>query len=172
VIAHLIHHYYSQSGDLFDATRRTVAELRGAYAIGVVALASPDLICCARMGCPLLIGRGEGENYFASDVSAILSQTRRVVYLDEGDVAAVSRAGIHIVDRDGQTVERPERISAVAADAIELGPYDHYMQKEIHEQPRAAADTLEGVIDAGIKSELFGAEAAAMFDQKIGRAHV
>jgi glucosamine--fructose-6-phosphate aminotransferase (isomerizing) len=165
VIAHLVHHYYSQDHDLFAATRKTVAELRGAYAIGVVALASPDLVCCARMGCPLLIGRGEGENFFASDVSAILSETRRVVYLDEGDVAAVSRDGIHIVDRAGNPVDRPERLSEVSADAIELGPYDHYMQKEIHEQPRATADTLEGVIDAGIDPALFGAEAAAVFDQ-------
>jgi glucosamine--fructose-6-phosphate aminotransferase (isomerizing) len=163
VIAHLIHHYFSQDRDLFAATRRAVAELHGAYAIGVVALESPDLVCCARMGCPLLIGRGEGENFFASDVSALLSETRRVVYLDEGDVAAVTRDGVRIVDRDGHTVERAERLSEVAADAIELGPYDHYMQKEIHEQPRATADTLEGVIDAGIEPSLFGAEAEAVF---------
>ncbi|MDD5365930.1 MAG: glutamine--fructose-6-phosphate transaminase (isomerizing) [Gallionellaceae bacterium] len=165
VIAHLVHHFYSQSGDLLEATRKAVAELRGAYAIGVVALASPDLVCCARMGCPLLIGRGEGENFFASDVSALLSETRRVIYLDEGDVAAVTRDGVHIVDRDGQPVEREERLSAVSADAIELGPYDHYMQKEIHEQPRATADTLEGVIDAGIDPALFGAGAGAVFEQ-------
>ncbi|NTV96082.1 MAG: glutamine--fructose-6-phosphate transaminase (isomerizing) [Thiobacillus sp.] len=163
VIAHLVHHYYSQDHDLLTATRKAVAELKGAYAIGVVALASPDMVCCARMGCPLLIGRGEGENYFASDVSAILSETRRVIYLDEGDVAAVSRDGVRIVDRDGQPVERAERLSEVAADAIELGPYDHYMQKEIHEQPRATADTLQGVIEAGVTPELFGAEAADVF---------
>jgi glucosamine--fructose-6-phosphate aminotransferase (isomerizing) len=165
VIAHLIHHYFSQSRDLFAATRQAVAELHGAYAIGVVALESPDLVCCARMGCPLLIGRGEGENFFASDVSALITETRRVIYLDEGDVAAVSRAGVSIVDKDGRAVARAERLSAVAADAIELGPYDHYMQKEIHEQPRATADTLEGVIDAGIDASLFGAEAKAVFDR-------
>ena len=165
VIAHLVHYYFSQSGDLLEATRKTVAELRGAYAIGVVAQAVPDLLCCARMGCPLLIGRGEGENFFASDVSALLSETRRVVYLDEGDVAAVSREGVHIVDRDGHPVVREERLSEVSADAIELGPYDHYMQKEIHEQPRATADTLEGVIDAGVDPVLFGAEAATVFGQ-------
>jgi glucosamine--fructose-6-phosphate aminotransferase (isomerizing) len=163
VIAHLVHHYYSQSHDLLDATRKTVAELHGAYAIGVVAMDSPDLVCCARMGCPLLIGRGDGENFFASDVSALLSETRRVVYLDEGDVAAVTRDGVNIFDRDGQPAERAERLSEVSADAIELGPYDHYMQKEIHEQPRATADTLEGVIDAGIDASLFGADAAATF---------
>ncbi|NCS65936.1 MAG: glutamine--fructose-6-phosphate transaminase (isomerizing) [Hydrogenophilales bacterium CG03_land_8_20_14_0_80_62_28] len=163
VIAHLIDYHLTQSGDLFEATRHAVAELQGAYAIGVVAVDSPDYICCARMGCPLLIGLGEGENYFASDVSALLSQTRRVIYLDDGDVAAVSRNGVHIVDRNGSAVERPERLSAVSADAIELGPYDHYMQKEIHEQPRALANTLEGVVDGGINARLFGAEAEAVF---------
>ncbi len=165
VIAHLVHYYYSQSHDLVWATRKTVAELHGAYAIGVIALASPDLICCARMGCPLLIGRGDGENFFASDVSALLSETRRVVYLDEGDVAAVTRDGVSITDRDGHAVPRVERLSEVSADAIELGPYDHYMQKEIHEQPRATADTLEGVIDGGIRPELFGAGAETTFEQ-------
>ncbi len=165
VIAHLIHHYYSQERDLLKATRKAVAELHGAYAIGVAALDSPDLMCCARMGCPLLIGRGEGENFFASDVSALLSETRRVVYLDEGDVAAISRDGIRVVDRAGNEVVRPECLSEVSADAIDLGSFEHYMQKEIHEQPRATADTLEGVIDAGIDASLFGDEAAAVFKQ-------
>jgi glucosamine--fructose-6-phosphate aminotransferase (isomerizing) len=163
VIAHLVHHYLAQSGDLFEATRSTVAELQGAYAIGVVAIDSPDLLCCARMGCPLLIGLGEGENYFASDVSALLAETRRVVYLEEGDVAAVTRAGVSIVDREGRPVQREERISEVSADAIDLGPYDHYMQKEIHEQPRAVSDTLEGVIDGGVTPTLFGKAAEAVF---------
>ena len=163
VIAHLIHHYYAQSGDLFDATRRAAAELDGAYAIGVVSQRSPDAICCARMGCPLLIGLGENENFFASDVSALLSVTRNVIYLDDGDVAAVTREGVSIVDRDGNAAERPARISEVSADAIDLGPYDHYMQKEIHEQPRAVSDTLEGIIAAGASTELFGQDAAAVF---------
>lgn len=163
VIAHLLEHYLNHTGDLFEATRKTVAELQGAYAIGVIALSSPDMICCARMGCPLLIGLGEGENYFASDVSAILSETRRVIYLEEGDVAAVARGSVQIVDRDGQRVQREERLSEVSADAIELGPYAHYMQKEIHEQPRAISDTLEGLIDAGVTPELFGPEAEAVF---------
>jgi glucosamine--fructose-6-phosphate aminotransferase (isomerizing) len=165
VIAHLIHHYFQQDRDLFLATRHAIADLHGAYAIGVVALASPDQVVCARMGCPLLIGVGAGENFFASDVSALISETRRVIYLDEGDVAGVSRDGVRIVDREGRAVERPERLSEVAADAIELGPYDHYMQKEIHEQPRATADTLEGIIDAGVGPVLFGVEAEAVFKE-------
>ncbi|OGI37383.1 MAG: glutamine--fructose-6-phosphate aminotransferase [Candidatus Muproteobacteria bacterium RBG_16_64_10] len=163
VIAHLIHHYFTASGDLFDATRRAVAELHGAYAIGVVALKSPDLMCCARMGCPLLIGRGDHGNYFASDVSALLPVTRRVIYLDEGDVAAVTREGVTVVDRDGQPAVRPERISEATDDAVELGPYRHYMQKEIHEQPRAITDTLEAVVNAGVSPALFGDGAEAVF---------
>ncbi|MEK6551464.1 MAG: isomerizing glutamine--fructose-6-phosphate transaminase, partial [Pseudomonadota bacterium] len=162
VIAHLIHHYFSQSGDLFTATRKAVAELHGAYAIGVVALKSPDLMCCARMGCPLLIGRADHGNYFASDVSALLPVTRRVIYLDEGDVAAVTRAGVTVVDRDGKPAQRPERISEASDDAVELGPYRHYMQKEIHEQPRAITDTLEAVINAGVSPALFGEDAEAV----------
>jgi len=163
VIAHLIHHYFSQSNDLFDATRRSVRELTGAFAIGVVAQNSPDVICCARMGCPLLIGLGDGENFFASDVSALIKETRRIVYLDEGDVAAVRSDGVTIVDRLGNPVQRAERLSEVSADAIDLGPYQHYMQKEIHEQPRAVSDTLEGIIAAGADPELFGADAAGVF---------
>jgi glucosamine--fructose-6-phosphate aminotransferase (isomerizing) len=163
VIAHLIHHYYTRSNDLFDATRRAVAELTGAYAIGVVSQHDPSRICCARMGCPLLIGVGQGENFFASDVSALLAVTRNVIYLDDGDVAAVAGDGISIVDRNGNAAQRPVRISEVSADAIDLGPYAHYMQKEIHEQPRAISDTLEGIIADGASTELFGKDAAGIF---------
>lgn len=162
VIAHLIHYYYNQSHDLFAATRLAVKELEGAYAIGVVALADPDTLCCARKGCPLLIGVGKTENYFASDVSALLSVTRQVMYLEEGEVAKVTRQGITIVDRDGQAVTREVRTSEVTADSIDLGPYQHYMQKEIHEQPRAISDTLERVLAEGIHPALFGAEAQAV----------
>jgi glucosamine--fructose-6-phosphate aminotransferase (isomerizing) len=163
VIAHLVHHYFQQDGDLFQAVRHTVAELRGAYAIGVVAVKAPDVVCCARFGCPLLIGLGEHENFFASDVSAIISQTRRVIYLEEGDIARVTRDAVTVVDRDGNTVQREERVSAVSADAIDLGPYRHYMQKEIHEQPKAVTDTMEAVISEGIRPEHFGAAAEETF---------
>jgi glucosamine--fructose-6-phosphate aminotransferase (isomerizing) len=165
VIAHLIHHYLDESADLFAATRRAIAELTGAYAIGVVSQREPSTICCARKGCPLLIGVGEGANYFASDVSALLSVTRQVIYLEDGDVAAVTQTGVTIVDRHGEPAERKVRQSEVTAEAIDLGLYDHYMQKEIHEQPRAIADTLEGVIDGGIQADLFGADASRVFDE-------
>ncbi len=162
VIAHLVHHYYTTAPDLFSAVRATVAELHGAYAIGVIARNSPNIVCCARMGCPLLIGIGEGENFFASDVSALLSVTRRVIYLEEGDVAAVTCSRVTIVDRSGHEVSRPVRVSEASADAVDLGPYSHYMQKEIHEQPRALSDTLEAVINEGVHPGLLGENAQAV----------
>jgi glutamine---fructose-6-phosphate transaminase (isomerizing) len=164
VIAHLVHHYYKATGDLFAGTQKAVADLRGAYAIGVVALHDPDTVTGARMGCPLVVGLGEGENFLASDVSAIVSETRRVVYLEDGDVVAIRRGGVQIVDRAGSATVRPERRSELDADAVDLGPYSHYMQKEIHEQPRAVSDTLEAVIDGGIDIDgLFGDGAAQAF---------
>jgi glucosamine--fructose-6-phosphate aminotransferase (isomerizing) len=164
VVAHLIHHYFQASNDLFLATRKAVADLHGAYALGVVALDDRDTMTGARMGCPLVVGLGEGENFLASDVSALIAETRRVIYLEDGDVVALHRGGVQVVDREGVDVARPVHISDLSADAVDLGPYRHYMQKEIHEQPRAVADTLEGVIDAGVDIEgLFGAGAAAVF---------
>jgi glucosamine--fructose-6-phosphate aminotransferase (isomerizing) len=165
VIAHLVHHHLGDTGDLFAAVRKTVAELKGAYAIGVISLKNPDLVCCARMGCPLLIGLGEGENFFASDVSAIISVTRRIVYLEEGDVAAVTRDAVTIVDTAGQPVTRAVRLSEMSADAVELGPYRHFMQKEIHEQPRALADTIEAAVTQGITPTLFGADAESVLQE-------
>ncbi len=164
VIAHLVHHYFKATGDLFEATRKAAADLHGAYAIGVVALADPDTMTGARMGCPLVVGLGDGENFLASDVSALIAETRRVVYLEDGDVVALHRSGVRIVDREGRDAARPVHISDLSADAVDLGPYQHYMQKEIHEQPRAVSDTLEGVIDSGVDAEaLFGAGATQVF---------
>ncbi|HZZ92611.1 MAG TPA: glutamine--fructose-6-phosphate transaminase (isomerizing) [Usitatibacter sp.] len=158
VIAHLIHHYFHESRDLFLATRRAAADLRGAYAIGVVALSNPDSMTAARMGCPLVLGLGEGENFLASDVSALISETRRVVYLEDGDVVALRRDGVEVVDAAGRPAPRPVHVSELRADDVDLGPYTHYMQKEIHEQPRAVSDTLEAVMDGGVDVEgLFGA---------------
>ncbi len=162
VIAHLVHHHYSMLHDLFSAVRAAVSELHGAFAIGVIALNSPDTVCCARMGCPLLIGLGEGENFFASDVSALISVTRRIIYLEEGDVAAITCGQVTIVDRQGNDVQRPVRLSKASADAVELGPYSHFMQKEIHEQPRALSDTLEAVINEGVHPGLLGESAASV----------
>ncbi|MDD2914504.1 MAG: glutamine--fructose-6-phosphate transaminase (isomerizing) [Gallionella sp.] len=164
VIAHLIHHYFQQSKNLFAATRQAAAELTGAYAIAVISRQAPDRLVCARMGCPLLVGLGEGENFIASDVSALLSATRRVIYLEDGDSAELTREGITLLDRSGNRIERPVHVSDVSLASLELGPYSHFMQKEIHEQPRALTDSIEAVIDSnGFDVELFGAQAAETF---------
>jgi glucosamine--fructose-6-phosphate aminotransferase (isomerizing) len=165
VVAHLIHHYFGTTRDLFAATRKAVADLRGAYALGVVALSQPEVMAGARMGCPLVVGLGEGENFLASDFSALVSQTRRVVYLEDGDVVALRRSGIEVHDREGRPVQRRVHLSELSADAVDLGPYRHYMQKEIHEQPRAISDTLEAIVDAGTVDleGLYGEGASAAF---------
>jgi len=163
VIAHLIHFHFSLSGNLFSAMQQAVRELVGAYAIGALSIKAPEVLVCARMGCPLLIGLGEGENLVASDVSAVLAVTRRVVYLEEGDVAEIGRERVSIVDRDGAPVQRKVHESDASLASMELGTYSHFMQKEIHEQPRALTDTIEGVIAEGFVPGLFGAEAASVF---------
>jgi glutamine---fructose-6-phosphate transaminase (isomerizing) len=166
VIAHLVHYYYQQSHDLFTAVKQAIAELTGAYAISVIALDQPQQMVVARLGCPLLIGLGEGENFVASDVSAVLSATRKVIYLEDGDVATLQTEGVVIVDKSGEIAERKVHMSDVSLASLELGPYSHFMQKEIHEQPRAISDTIEALIDDGaFRSELFGQSAAAVFSQ-------
>ena len=163
VIAHLVHHYFTELGDLLAATQRAVQDLVGAYAIAAFSLKKPEILMCARVGCPLLIGLGDGENFVASDVSAVLSATRRVIYLDEGDVAEVTRERVRIFDRAGHAVERSVHVSDVSLASLELGPYSHFMQKEIHEQPRALTDTIAQVIAEGVSPTLFGENAAQVF---------
>ncbi len=163
VIAHLIHYYFTLHNDLLRATQKAVEELVGAYAIAVVSLKEPNRFICARMGCPLLIGLGEGENFVASDVSAVLSATRRVVYLEEGDVAELTRDSVRIFDKSGRPIERKIHVSEVSLASLELGPYSHFMQKEIHEQPKALFDTIEQVLAEGFIPQLFGEGAEKSF---------
>ncbi|MEP6908649.1 MAG: glutamine--fructose-6-phosphate aminotransferase, partial [Pseudoxanthomonas sp.] len=162
VIAHLMHHYLKQGNDLLAALQCTVKDLTGAYALAVVSRMEPERMVCARMGCPLLVGLGEGENFVASDVSAILQATRRVIFLEEGDTAEVKRSGVRVFDASNTEITRPVHVSDVSLASLELGPYSHFMQKEIHEQPRAIADTIEAVIDGGFTAELFGKNAEAV----------
>src|SRR5688572_2431241 len=129
VIAHLIHSKISAGMDLFLGIRKAIAELVGAYAIAVIAADDPARMVVARMGAPLLLGLGDGENFAASDTSALLQVTRRMIYLEEGDCAEVTLAAVRIVDARGHTVERPLHVSQLTADAMELGKYRHYMQK-------------------------------------------
>lgn len=164
VVAHLIHHYQTQGHDLLAALQHAVKELDGAYAIAVISKRDPDRMVCARMGCPLLIGLGEGENFIASDVSAIVSATRRVIFLEEGDTAEVTRASVRVFDAAGEETQRDVHVSDVSLASLELGPYRHFMQKEIHEQPRAIADTIEAIIDENsFTPALFGKDAEAVF---------
>ena len=162
VIGHLIHHYYAECADLLRATQRAVKDLQGAYAIAVIHKDEPSRLIAARMGCPLLVGLGRGENFIASDVSAVLSATRDVIFLEEGDVADVTLSGVQIYDTDGNAITRPVHQSDVSLASMELGPYSHFMQKEIHEQPRALADTIEPIMAEGFSPTLFGAEAAEL----------
>ena len=161
VIAHLIHHHMAGGNDLLAALQRAVKELHGAYALAVVSQNDPTRMVVARMGCPLLIGLGDGENFVASDVSAIIQATRRVIFLEEGDTAELTRASARVFDANDAEVEREVHVSDVSLASLELGPYRHFMQKEIHEQPRALADTIEGVADLGcFDLQLFGDNAA------------
>lgn len=166
VIAHLIHYYMQQSQSLLEATQHAVKELTGAFAISVIALKYPDEMICARQGCPLLIGVGEGENFIASDVSAVLSATRNVIYMEDGDVAEIRRESVTIYDKAGNVVQRKVHRSDVSLASMELGPYSHFMQKEIHEQPRALTDTIEAAIDDGkFSAALFGDEGEVVLSQ-------
>ncbi len=159
-IAHLVEEALRDEPDLFAAVRRATARLAGAYAIAVIDERDPRRIVVAREGSPLLLGIGEQGVYAASDASALLQTTRRFIYLENGDAAQLTADGLHIVDAAGQAVERPVVVSELSADAVDLGQYRHYMQKEIFEQPAALADTLEMTgLGGRIAPEVLGAEA-------------
>jgi glutamine---fructose-6-phosphate transaminase (isomerizing) len=163
-IAHLLHDKLKTIPDLFDAVRATIAELVGAYAIGVLSETDPNRAIVARKGSPLLLGIGEDGYYAASDTAALLQVTRKVVYLEDGDVAELRLDGYRVTLQDGTPVERAVNISSLSADAVELGKYRHYMQKEIFEQPQALGNTLELIAGGGgISPQLFGADAVGIF---------
>ena len=167
VIAHLIHAYYD--GDLLIAVRKAVAEFHGAYAIAAISTREPGRMVGARAGSPLLVGVGEHDHFLASDATALAQVTQRVVYLEEGDVADVTREKFGIYDAEGVAVSRQEITVKTSGATEELGPYRHFMQKEIFEQPRAIADTLESV--GGIGPELFGPGAEEMLS-KVDAVHI
>jgi glutamine---fructose-6-phosphate transaminase (isomerizing) len=152
VIAHLIESLHN--GDLFEAVQLAVRRLKGAYAIAVMSATEPQRVVGARSGSPLVLGIGINENFIASDAMALAGITSQIVYLHEGDVVDVQDSKVWIVDHEGREVQRQVQTVHAHSGAAELGPYRHFMQKEIFEQPRAIADTLEGV--ERIKPELFG----------------
>src|ERR1700754_853041 len=140
VVAHLVHSLYR--GDLFEAVREAVKQLDGAYAIAVEHKAHPHLVVGARQGSPLVVGIGEGENFLASDALALAGETERFIFLEEGDVCELTLERVRVVSRDGADVAREVRTVAAYGGGVELGPYRHFMQKEIFEQPRAIAHTV------------------------------
>ena len=166
VIAHSVHHEYTTNGhQLFAAVQTACARFHGAYAIAVMAQDKPAELVVARMGCPLLVALGEGETFAASDVSAVVAFTRRIVYLQNGDIAELGSEGIRrLVDRSGQEAKREVHVSELSLTSLELGPYSHFMQKEIHEQPKAIADTAEVFLGGGFEPENFGAKAREVFE--------
>ncbi|HBF49984.1 MAG TPA: glutamine--fructose-6-phosphate transaminase (isomerizing) [Massilia sp.] len=161
VIAHLVDHMYN--GDLFDTVQQAVKRLHGAYAIAVFSREEPHRVVAARQGSPLILGVGEGENFVASDAMALAGTTNQIIYLEEGDVVDLQLSRYWIVDAEGRPVEREVKTVHAHTGAAELGPYRHYMQKEIFEQPRVIGDTLEGV--TGIMPELFGDNAYKVFKE-------
>lgn len=160
VVAHLIARELTSGAELRVALTNVLKRLRGAYALAVIDREAPDRMVGARLGSPLVAGVGLGENFLASDVRALLPVTQRFVYLDEGDVVEVTRESVTVYDRNGELADRPVKTSALSEDAADRGEYRHYMQKEIHEQPVAVANTLEGRISDGkILEAGFGADA-------------
>jgi len=169
VVAHLIHQNLKAGGDLYQAVKKTVAALEGAYALAVMSQSDPDKLVIAREGGPVVIGLGIGENFVASDVAALLPVTRSFMFLEEGDIGVVELQKVTVYDVDGKVVERPVKESELTADAAERGKFRHYMQKEIHEQARAVAHTLEDRIANGkVLDAAFGPKANAVLDKVRG----
>ena len=158
-VAHLVSHLYD--GDLLHTVQKAVKRLTGAFAIAVFCKDEPHRVVGARLGCPLIVGIGKDENFLASDAMALAGTTDQIIYLEEGDVVDIQRSFVAITDSNDVAVERKVHTVNAYSGSIELGPYRHYMQKEIFEQPRAITDTLEGVV--GFDPDLFGADAGAIF---------
>lgn len=166
VIAHQIVLYLDQGSTLFQAVQKTVSDLKGAYALGVIDRTNENTMIAARKGSPLVVGLGDNENFIASDVQALLKETQRFIYLENGDIAEITCDKISIFDQDGEFVEREIKSSKLSSAAAEKGEYPHYMLKEIYEQPQAIADTLEGrLLNGRVLDEILGPNAKAILDK-------
>ncbi|MBI4695608.1 MAG: glutamine--fructose-6-phosphate transaminase (isomerizing) [Gammaproteobacteria bacterium] len=166
VAVNLVHQFLEEGLDLLAAVQAVAKELTGAFALGVISNDEPGRLIATRRGSPLVIGLGIGENFIASDVFALLPVTQRFIFLEDGDVADISRQAIVIYDADGRVVQRPESISKLTADAAEKSGYRHFMLKEIFTQPRAISETLEGRIENGrVCEDIFGARASEVLDR-------
>ncbi|NNC77597.1 MAG: glutamine--fructose-6-phosphate transaminase (isomerizing) [Woeseiaceae bacterium] len=172
VAAHLIHHYLDQGMDLVEAVGKAVERFQGAYALLVIDAEDPDRIVVSRVASPLVIGLGDGENFVASGVPALLPVTQRFIYLEQGDLAEIRRDGVRIVDSDGKTVMREVHDTEWDSTSAEKAPYDHFMLKEIFDQPSALADTLYGrVSNQRVIPESLGPKASEMLD-KVENIHI
>ena len=172
VMVHLVASLLDAGHDLFGAVQAAVARLEGAYAIAVISAAEPDLVVGARSGSPMVLGIGDGEHFLASDIYPLLGETDRFVYLQEGDVVALDADGYRISDTSGALVQRPVTIAETRADAVQRGEYEHYMLKEIYEQPQAVAETLEGRIGPNrILPNIFGVGADEIL-QNVKNVHI
>lgn len=166
VVAHLLAHKLEAGKDLLSAVREASNEIAGAYALAAASPEEGDRIVVAREGSPLVIGVGEGENFIASDVAALLEVTQRFIFLEEGDIAEIRRDRITVYDAAGDQVDRPVRETRMSACSADKGPYRHYMLKEIYEQPGVIAETLEGRIhNDRLLEESFGHKIKALLDQ-------
>ncbi len=169
VIVHMIHQFMEAGNSMLEAVRASTTRLEGAYALGVISNEDNGRLITARLGSPLVIGVGIGEHFIASDVAALLPVTQRFIFLEDGDIADITKDKVTIYDANGTVVERPVRVSALTADSVGKGQYRHYMMKEIHEQPNAIAETLEGRINKKrVLEEAFGVGASEIFDQVKG----
>lgn len=169
VIAHLLAEELKTEDNLLKAVLGATSKMVGAYALGVVSPDHPDCMIVTRAGSPLVVGVGDGENFIASDVFALLPQTKNFIFLEEGDIAELRRESVTIFDIDGNQVDRPERESKLQSGVTDKGPYEHYMLKEIYEQPAVIAETLEGRIYRGrLLEESFGHEASELLDDTKG----
>ncbi len=166
VVAHLVHHHLKKHKDLCKAAMAAIGELEGAYALGIISRHEPHRLIAARKGSPLVVGIGIEEHFIGSDVLALAPVTHNVIYLEDGDIADLRRIEYTIYNESGKKVERPVRVSEASADSVDRGQYRNFTEKEIFEQPKAVADTLEGRLGKHrILEEAFGVTAGEIFDQ-------
>ncbi|MCK5722936.1 MAG: glutamine--fructose-6-phosphate transaminase (isomerizing), partial [Gammaproteobacteria bacterium] len=166
VIVHQIEKYLNEGNSLFAAVKKSTNDLDGAYALGVVSTSEPETLICARKGSPLVIGVGENENFIASDMSALLSETHQFIILKEGDMAIINASNIDVFDEAGDKVDRDIHESKLSGDAVDKGEYAHYMLKEIYEQPAAIAETLEARLGKDtVLDSSFGPKAIEIFNK-------
>ncbi|HTM63148.1 MAG TPA: glutamine--fructose-6-phosphate transaminase (isomerizing) [Gammaproteobacteria bacterium] len=164
VVVHLIHQNYEKCNDLLKAVRFAANQLKGAYALGIIAKKYPGRVIAVRQGSPLVIGKGTGENFIASDPLALLSLTQHFIYLEDNDLADVTIEAVHIYNKDLELVQRDQHMLAIQQDSIERGEFRHFMEKEINEQPAAIAACLEGrITDEHVMPAVFGPKAEKIF---------